>query len=86
MVFNIKYITLAALFAVALSQTPPQCVLQCSQAALGSATNKTCTSFADPCVCTDTGFKTADGACLQANCTAADQAAAAQLASTFCGM
>ncbi|KAM6496561.1 hypothetical protein JOM56_007034 [Amanita muscaria] len=85
MVFNVKYITLAALFAVALSQTaPPQCVLDCSQTALASATNKTCTSIADPCVCTDTGFKTADGACLQANCTADDQAAAAQLASELC--
>ncbi|KIL58150.1 hypothetical protein M378DRAFT_170950 [Amanita muscaria Koide BX008] len=86
MVFNLKYITLAALFAVALSQTaPPQCVLDCSQTALGSATNKTCTSIADPCVCTDTGFKTADGACLQANCTADEQATAAQLASELCG-
>ncbi|KAM6496559.1 hypothetical protein JOM56_007032 [Amanita muscaria] len=85
MVFNVKYITLATLFVVALSQVPPQCVVQCSQAAIGSGINKTCTDIADPCVCDDTGFQTADALCLQANCTTADQAAAAQLAAALCG-
>ncbi|OJA19755.1 hypothetical protein AZE42_06786 [Rhizopogon vesiculosus] len=58
------------------------CIVDCSTQAAASAG---CTSFSDlPCVCTSTTFQTAAGACLQANCTAAEVQSATQLQTAEC--
>ncbi|KAM6503014.1 hypothetical protein JOM56_002991 [Amanita muscaria] len=85
MLVHARLITLAALVTLVAGQTPSQCILGCSQAALGSATNKSCKAITDTCVCTDVGFQTATGQCLQKNCTTQDQQAAAQLQNVLCG-
>ncbi|KAF8735090.1 hypothetical protein AX14_002761 [Amanita brunnescens Koide BX004] len=101
MLFNANFVVLAALFAVGVhaqgssttgsvaaaptstSQIPP-CVLSCAEGAL-KATNGTCESIVDPCICTNTAFQDAAEKCLQAKCSAADQQAALALDSAQCG-
>ncbi|KIL67057.1 hypothetical protein M378DRAFT_160036 [Amanita muscaria Koide BX008] len=85
MLVNARLVTLAALLTLVAGQTPSQCIIGCSQAALGSATNKSCKAITDTCVCTDIGFQTAAGQCLQKNCTAQDQQTATQLQKVLCG-
>ncbi|KAJ3487531.1 hypothetical protein NLI96_g3465 [Meripilus lineatus] len=59
-----------------------QCALSCVTQSLSAGG---CTSFTDlSCVCTSTEFQQAAQACLQANCTAEETAAAVQLQQTQC--
>ncbi|KIL63774.1 hypothetical protein M378DRAFT_11867 [Amanita muscaria Koide BX008] len=85
MFVNTRLIALAALVTLVAGQNPSQCIVGCSHAALGSATNKSCKAITDRCVCTDVGFQTAAGQCLQKNCTTQDQQAAKQLQNALCG-
>ncbi|KAK7444770.1 hypothetical protein VKT23_015087 [Stygiomarasmius scandens] len=58
------------------------CIIECVTTA---ATQNGCSSFTDiACVCSNTQFQQASLACLQANCTAADVAAATQLQQSQC--
>ncbi|KAF8578493.1 hypothetical protein K439DRAFT_1638781 [Ramaria rubella] len=66
-----------------ISVVPP-CVLNCTtiaatQAGCGSVNNVTC-------VCSSQPFQAASLACLQSDCSSSDQAAAAVLQSTLCGV
>ncbi|EIM79465.1 uncharacterized protein STEHIDRAFT_150951 [Stereum hirsutum FP-91666 SS1] len=58
------------------------CIINCSTQAAASGG---CSSFTElSCVCTSTAFQDAASACLQANCTSAEQQAALQLQSQEC--
>ncbi|KAG1734503.1 hypothetical protein EDB19DRAFT_1154120 [Suillus lakei] len=59
-----------------------ECIVSCSTQAAAAGG---CSSFTDlACVCTSTAFQTAAGACLQANCTAAEVAQAQTLQQSEC--
>ncbi|KAF8500038.1 hypothetical protein JB92DRAFT_914737 [Gautieria morchelliformis] len=60
----------------------PPCVLNCTTTAI---TQAGCTGLNDiSCFCTSTKFQTVALACLQANCSASDQASAVGLQSSLC--
>ncbi|KAF8484252.1 hypothetical protein JB92DRAFT_3101636 [Gautieria morchelliformis] len=71
----------AAALPTSISQVPP-CVLNCTTTA---ATQAGCSGITDlTCVCTSSKFQTAALSCLQASCSASDQASATGLQSTLC--
>ncbi|KAH9055383.1 hypothetical protein EDB87DRAFT_1641557 [Lactarius vividus] len=59
------------------------CIITCLQQSLSPST---CTSYTDlTCVCSNKAFQSASAACLNANCTTADQQAALELQQAECG-
>ncbi|KAF8484250.1 hypothetical protein JB92DRAFT_2837035 [Gautieria morchelliformis] len=71
----------AAALPTSLGQIPP-CILNCTTTA---ATQAGCSGITDlTCVCTSSKFQTAALSCLQASCSASDQASATGLQSTLC--
>ncbi|KAJ8587679.1 hypothetical protein M405DRAFT_934573 [Rhizopogon salebrosus TDB-379] len=77
---NAQSLTTSSASALPSGLTP--CIIQCSSQAAASSG---CSSYIDlTCVCSSSAFQTAAGACLQANCTAADIQAATQIQTTEC--
>ncbi|KAH9066000.1 hypothetical protein EDB83DRAFT_2315020 [Lactarius deliciosus] len=59
------------------------CIIGCLQQSLSPST---CTSYTDlTCVCSNKAFQSASAACLNANCTTADQQSALELQLAECG-
>jgi hypothetical protein len=82
-------VSLLAFSTVSLPLPPPLVVLPCMHHSffLSSLDSNVSPLYSEDltCVCTNTAFQTAAGACLTANCTAAEQATAQQLQQTECG-
>ncbi|KAI9452280.1 hypothetical protein BJY52DRAFT_1405478 [Lactarius psammicola] len=76
------FATLAVATVVGVS-AQDACIITCLQQAVSPST---CTSYTDiTCVCSNREFQSTAAACLNANCTTADQAAALELQQSQCG-
>ncbi|KAG2338287.1 hypothetical protein BDR05DRAFT_969361 [Suillus weaverae] len=79
---NAQSVTTTSDAAAATPSGITECIISCSTQAAAAGS---CSSYTDlACVCTSTAFQTAATACLQANCTAAELAAAQSLQKSEC--